>query len=80
MNWIVNNRIAQNIVYVQGLGDCVQNGDNQVNEWKRADTAVKILENPATTSLTYGLPYGMNVGNNALTPAGSAGGRGSSPA
>jgi hypothetical protein len=74
MNWIVNNRVAQNIVYVQGLGDCVENGDNVLNEWKRADTAVKIIENPVTTSLTYGIPYGMNVGNHDQTPTGSAGG------
>ncbi len=74
MNWIVNNRVAQNIVYVQGLGDCVENGDNVLNEWKRADTAVSIIENPVTTSLTYGIPYGMNVGNHDQTPTGSAGG------
>jgi len=74
MNWIVSNRVTQNIVYVQGLGDCVENGDNVLNEWKRADTAVKIIENPSTTSLTFGIPYGMNVGNHDQTPLGSAGG------
>jgi hypothetical protein len=74
MNWIINNRISENIVFMEGLGDCVQNGDGVVNEWKRADTCFKIIENPATTSLAYGLPYGINVGNHDQSPAGVAGG------
>jgi hypothetical protein len=73
-NWIVNNRVSENIVFAEHLGDCVENGDNIVNEWKRCDTAMKIIENPATTSLTFGIPYGMNVGNHDQTPTGSAAG------
>jgi hypothetical protein len=32
-------------------------------EWTRADAAMSILENPATTGLADGIPYVMNVGN-----------------
>lgn len=68
MTWIVNNMVSQNIVFVEGMGDCVEDGDNDQNEWKRVDTAQKIIENPSTTGLTNGIPYGMNVGNHDQTP------------
>ncbi len=76
MNWIVNNLMNENIVFVEGLGDCVQNGDNNGNpvEWQRADTAVKIIENSVTTSLADGIPLGLNVGNHDQSPAGSPSG------
>jgi hypothetical protein len=74
MNWIVANRISQNIVFVEGVGDCVQNGDAVLNEWLRVDTCVKIIENPVTTNLTHGMPYGINVGNHDQSPTGTPGG------
>lgn len=75
-SWIVANKTALNIKHVSQLGDCVQNGDNGGNdiEWKRADTSMKIIEDPITTSLTDGIPYTMNVGNHDQTPGGSASG------
>jgi hypothetical protein len=68
MTWIVNNLVGENIVFVEGLGDCVENGDNDLNQWKRVDTAQKIIENPSTTGLTFGIPYALNVGNHDQTP------------
>ncbi len=68
MTWIVNNLVGQNIVFVEGLGDCVEDGDNDQNQWRRVDTAQKIIENPATTGLTFGIPYALNVGNHDQTP------------
>lgn len=75
-NWIVANKDALSIKHVSQLGDCVQNGDNGGNdiEWKRADTSMKIIENPITTNLTDGIPYSMNVGNHDQSPGGSASG------
>lgn len=75
-SWIVANKDALNIKHVSQLGDCVQNGDNNGNdiEWKRADTSMKIIENPITTALTDGIPYSMNVGNHDQSPGGSASG------
>lgn len=72
--WIVNHKDSLNIIFACGVGDIVQNGDNGGNdiEWKRADTAISILENPQTTGLPDGLPYIMNVGNHDQTPGGSA--------
>ncbi|REJ84476.1 MAG: T9SS C-terminal target domain-containing protein [Bacteroidetes bacterium] len=73
-NWIVQNRIAENIAFVASSGDCVENGDNNGNpiEWQRADTAYKIIEDPVTTQLQHGIPYGINVGNHDQTPNGDA--------
>jgi hypothetical protein len=59
--WIVDNRASRNIAAVAHLGDVTNN--NATVEWMRADTAMKTLENPATTGLADGIPYMMNVGN-----------------
>jgi hypothetical protein len=60
--------VSDNIVFVEGLGDCVEDGDNDLNQWKRVDTAQKIIENPVTTGLPFGIPYALNVGNHDQTP------------
>ncbi len=75
-DWTVANKNALNIVYVNQLGDCVEHGDNSGNdiEWKRADTAYKKLENPVTTSLPDGIPYGICVGNHDQSPQGNPSG------
>ena len=73
MNWITNKKDSLNIKYAIQLGDCVQNGDNNGNdsEWKRADTAFKFIEDPITTNLTHGIPYGICVGNHDQGPTGN---------
>jgi hypothetical protein len=75
MQWIVNNRAQLNIAYVAGLGDVVQDGDNNGNpvEWDNANHSYSMLENPATTGLPEGIPYGLNVGNHDQGPAGDGG-------
>lgn len=65
--WISNHLADSAIAFVVQLGDCVQNGDNPPGadkqiEWKRADTAFKIIENQVSLS-PYGIPYGICVGN-----------------
>ncbi len=74
--WIVANRVARNIAYVSQLGDCVQNGNNGGNpvEWQAADSAMALLEDPLTTGLPEGIPYGVCVGNHDQTPNGTAAG------
>lgn len=80
MDWIVANRVSRNIAYAVQLGDCVehgQNGDNIANnpiEWMRADTSFSRLENPVTTGLPHGIPYGICAGNHDQTPIGDADG------
>lgn len=73
-DWIVANTVARNIAFVTQLGDCVQNGDNGGNdvEWRAATNALYQLENPLTTFLQSGIPYGVAVGNHDQSPAGSA--------
>jgi len=69
-DWVVANRTARNIVFVTQLGDCVQSGDKggDNTEWLFATNALYRLENPQTTFLEYGIPYGVAVGNHDQSP------------
>lgn len=60
--WVADNRVSRNIVFLSQLGDCTQNGQLNEVEWKRADTAMKRIENP-NVPLPHGIPYSMCVGN-----------------
>ena len=73
MSWLVANRAARNIVYAGQLGDCTEHGDNGGNpiEWQRADASLSLLENPITTGLPEGIPYGVSVGNHDQSPIGN---------
>jgi PKD repeat protein len=62
-DWIVNNRTNFNIVYVAGLGDITDDGDCQPYQWLNATNALYRLENPSTTGLAEGIPYGTVPGN-----------------
>jgi len=75
-DWIVTNKTSRNIVFVTQLGDCVENGDNGGNnvEWSHATNAMYRLEDPATTLLAHGIPYGIAVGNHDQSPSGDANG------
>ncbi|MGZ0656648.1 DNRLRE domain-containing protein [Coraliomargarita sp. W4R72] len=72
--WIIDNREALNIAFVLHLGDIVQNGDTYSNgssaeqEWINASDALYLLEDPLTTGLTEGIPYGVAVGNHDQEP------------
>lgn len=76
IDWIVNHIDSLNIAFVEGLGDCVQLGDNNGDpvEWLRYDTCMSILEDPLSTQLIDGLPYGVNVGNHDQSPQGNPNG------
>ncbi|WP_317898967.1 LamG-like jellyroll fold domain-containing protein [Aurantibacillus circumpalustris] len=76
MNWVTAKRDSLNIKFISGLGDCVENGDNGGNdvEWKRADTAMRIVETNTTIIFPDGIPYGLNVGNHDQSPAGNPNG------
>lgn len=73
-DWIVANRVPENIAYVAQLGDCVHNGDIKNGgpnraEWGIATNAMYRIENPDTTLLRHGIPYGIAVGNHDQEPA-----------
>lgn len=70
--WVVNNRQARNIVFTSHMGDIVQSGHRSGNniEWVRASAAMSKLENPATTLLAHGIPYGAAPGNHDIQPIG----------
>ncbi len=67
-NWIVANKDALNVVFISQLGDCVENGDTFDSEWQVVNTAWTMVENPVTTGLVDGMPYGLNVGNHDQSP------------
>jgi fibronectin type 3 domain-containing protein len=69
-DWIVANKTARNVRFVTHLGDCVEHGDNggDDSEWVSAIDAMYRLEDPLTTFLTEGIPYGVAVGNHDQTP------------
>lgn len=72
ISWIINNKSVENIVYVAGLGDVADCGDDIVRyngntavtaQWKRAaDTGMYRLE-------AANIPYGMAVGNHEELPS-----------
>jgi hypothetical protein len=72
--WITDNKDSLNIVYVAHLGDCVDDGDLYEAPWQAAEVAMEYIENPITTNLADGIPYGIAVGNHDQTPAGDADG------
>lgn len=73
-NWMVSQRTALNIAFVAHLGDMVQSGDTVEQQWINANTAMSILENPVTTTLPFGIPWGGAPGNHDQQPIGSSDG------
>jgi hypothetical protein len=73
--WIINNRVGQNVVFVIGLGDIVESGNLGGNywEWSSANSAVSILDDPNATGLQQGIPYSFGVGNHDQGPNGGGG-------
>ena len=60
--WIAAHRVDSNIKFTVQLGDCVEHGNANEIEWRRADTAIKNIENPAVP-IPDGIPYSICVGN-----------------
>ena len=69
--WIVEQRVARNIVFVTHVGDIVDVASDAV-QWDAAEAALSILEDPVLTGLPDGIPYGLAVGNHDQTPLGYA--------
>lgn len=67
--WIITNRVSQNIPFVATLGDCVNNAD-VVSQWRNATNAMYRLESSSRTLLGDGIPYGITVGNHDQDPNG----------
>ncbi|MEZ4659733.1 MAG: Calx-beta domain-containing protein [Caldilineaceae bacterium] len=79
VDWLVSNKASRNIVFVSHLGDVVQDGSvpgttgessadgTADQQWAYADQVMATIENPTTTGLTDGMPYGIAVGNHDQT-------------
>jgi Concanavalin A-like lectin/glucanases superfamily/Bacterial Ig domain/Bacterial TSP3 repeat/Calcineurin-like phosphoesterase len=61
-NWIVSSRTALNTVFVSHMGDMV-NTASVAQEWTNAKQAMSLIEDPVTTLLTHGIPWGGAPGN-----------------
>ena len=70
--WVVDNRAGRRIAFVAQLGDVVDQGGVEA-QWFNADAAWDLVENPATTGLPDGIPYGVSVGNHDQNPNGDPG-------
>ncbi len=71
-SWVVEQIDALNIAYVAQLGDCVENGDDEPDEWLVADAAFSYFEEGRSPYAlpAGGLPYGIAVGNHDQSPMG----------
>jgi hypothetical protein len=73
--WIVNKKDELNIVHVAHVGDIVDDSEpgnaSHIAQWNNADTAMSLLEDPFTTSLADGIPYGISPGNHDQWPVGN---------
>ena len=56
-NWIVQNRISSNIVFVTHLGDLVHTPGAET-EWQKADTAMDLLDEAIEPKLPYSVAPG----------------------
>jgi hypothetical protein len=61
-NWIVSSRTALNTVFVSHMGDMV-NTASVAQEWTNAKQAMSLIEDPLTTLLAQGIPWGGAPGN-----------------
>jgi CubicO group peptidase (beta-lactamase class C family) len=69
IRWVVNNKDLQNIAYVAHLGGLVEDAQ-RLSEWDRAEAVISPLENPNTTGLMHGIPYGVAVSDREQSPHG----------
>jgi hypothetical protein len=80
MNWVRDHLASENIVFVAGQGDIVQNGENgsdkNATEWARADAAYDILDGNLSANPDGLVPYAVPIGNHDYgrvnTPAAGA--------
>ncbi len=70
-NWIVNSRQSLNTAFVAHMGDMTQSYNGSEAEFIRADGAMDIIENPLTTLLAHGIPWGGAPGNHDIGSGGN---------
>jgi hypothetical protein len=70
-NWIVASKTALNTKFVAHMGDMTQEYNTIEAEFQRASTAMAFIENPATTLLTHGIPWGGAPGNHDIGSGGN---------
>src|SRR5262245_38208154 len=61
--WVVDHRVEQNIRFVMGLGDIVNNGASQPQQWVVADAAYDRLDGDLSLNPDGLVPYSAPPGN-----------------
>lgn len=65
-NWIVASKNLLNTQFVAHMGDMTQEYNAIRQEFINADGAMDIIEDPVTTLLTHGIPWGGAPGNHDI--------------
>lgn len=63
IEWVLDNRVRRNIVYLTTEGDISNDGNKYPVQWHRATNAFFRLDDPKRTGLPDGLPWSAVVGN-----------------
>lgn len=71
--WMVDNQSTRNIAFISHMGDIVEDGDTNQQQWINADGAMKKIENQMTTLRAYGIPWGGAPGNHDFGTGGGTG-------
>jgi hypothetical protein len=71
VQWIIDNRVNLNIVYVAHVGDVVDSSRLKP-QWKNAANALLRLEDAKLTGMRDGIPFGMVPGNHDHAGPGEA--------
>jgi hypothetical protein len=70
-NWIVTSKNTLNTQFVAHMGDMTQEYNTIEAEFQRASAAMAFIEDPATTMLTHGIPWGGAPGNHDIGSGGN---------
>lgn len=65
--WAMDHRADRHVIGLIGLGDIINNSDQDA-QWKRASTAIGLLEDTSDPEWPHGLPFSVAFGNHDQLP------------
>ncbi|MCP3914876.1 MAG: DNRLRE domain-containing protein [bacterium] len=71
--WIAAERLAERIVFVSHVGDVVEGGAADLEEWGRGDRAMDVLDGDLVADPEGILPYSVTLGNHDCDTVGDKG-------
>lgn len=70
-DWIVQNKVLEDIAFVSHVGDIVQNGASVPLEWQRASAAMGTIDGVGGAPIDAHVPYGAALGNHDFDVVGN---------